>query len=190
MDTWDSPGQKGLKTSNIPVGQVVMRTTATILALDPGDVGVYTTTGTLPRNYAYRLAEIRVGINAPGEATLENPEDGMLVTLTENQATLKEFMIYNQAIIGSGVDDLKALQVRNPAVTNDFATFFGPNQRDPGLFTDVLDATKGQSQVVINWVDQAGNTGALGYLAYLRFLMYSVEQLRTGVIWQSYSNVQ
>lgn len=179
--SWVSPATVSLAGSIVPMRELVLTASATILALGSGDVGVYTITGTLPPGYAYRLAELRVNVNGPSETDLDHLGLAMLVTLTENQVSLKEFMIWNQAPAATISNAIAAIAVRNPSATNDFATMY-TTVADPGVYADLVDAGQGQSQIVLNVVDPSPITAALGLIVYIRFLVYSIEQLSTGLI--------
>ncbi len=155
-----------------------------IAILAGGNVGIYSFSTILPRNYAYRLVELRMQFASSSEGDLDNLQTGMEWVVTENQVTTKRFMTYNAVAFRNLSATLSSIQTRNPAVTNDFTTeqaFMNP----AGIFTDLIDASEGQSVMLGVIVDSVGTTAAIGTVFYARFLAYTVEQLNSGNVWQS-----
>lgn len=163
----------------IPFSEVTARSSGTILALGAGDVGVYSFSTVLPRNYAYRLVELQLEFSGTAESELEHLERGMEWVITENQVTVKRFLTKNVVSIPA---TLNAYQARNPAITNDFVT--EQEISNPlGAFTDIIDASEGQSVLLGVIVDPNPTTTAIGIEFRARFLSYTVLQLNAGAIW-------
>lgn len=167
---------------SMPFSELTANGSGTLLALDAADIGVYSFSTVLPRNYAYRLVELRLEFAGTKEADLDNFQRGMEWVITENQVTVKRFLTFNSTAVGNaGVGD--AIQARNPSVTNDFVTEQAINN-PLGLFTDIIDASGVQSILLGVIVNAAGAaTDAVGVVFYARFLSYTIDQLNAGAIW-------
>lgn len=168
---------------NVPYGEIVFTGSISIPALGAGDTTIITMSGTLPEGWVYRPVEVHVNIFASVVADLAGAEEAMLLTLTENQVSVKSFQLFNQNIFYT--NDAGSAEF-NPAVTNDFVASFTPMPGDVpgGAYPDLLDASQGISIVQIVWVDRTATSSAYTGDVYLRFLYWTIEQARQGRLWQ------
>ncbi len=145
----------------------------TVPALGAGDVNVTTWTGTLPRNFVYRMVECRFGLATTAEAQLDNAAIGMRALFTENQVTTKTFPLFNTQALNAG--GAVAFPGINPAITNDHVAWAQPWPPE-GLYNDIIDASQGISNMQVTWIDDAPTTTAFTVTPWVRFLSYTVEQ--------------
>lgn len=183
INTFDRPNPPGIS----PFGELVMTNISGIPLVGTGDTSVTTLTGTLPRNFVYRLVEMRVVISGPSEADMDLPEFAMLVTLTVGTGLpgqVKSFGLYNQTHSNVQHASIAAFAGRNPSVTNDFVTFYTPVIEDEkSISTDIIDASQGTSTAEVIWVNTQADTAALNWNSFFRFLIYSVDQNIKSHIW-------
>lgn len=184
LNPFDSPAAREGYKGSMPFGELTLAVQDTILALGAGDVGVYTTTGTLPRNYYYKLASIYCRVAGTSEAQMDNPAVGMACLFSENQVGEHFFGIYNEVrSVTTGSGAFNAIQAANPSVTNDFITYYKPWGAPSGLYTDLIDASEGVSQFQAVWVDGTPTTTAMDIIWRLRFNAYTIEQGKAAASW-------
>lgn len=165
------------------MGEIVFRTSATILALGAGDVGVYTHTCTLLPNWVYRLVEMNVQLAAPAVADINDSANGMLVEIFENAVSNKMFQLSPLQNVINQTGTNQGFQARNPSVTNDFVGHYTPILQSPGIFTDFIDASDGISTIITTLIDATPTTAALGWVSYYRLLYWNIQQYNHGDIW-------
>lgn len=182
QQTFENPG--GFYTGTRPFGEVVFNTQGSaIAAKDAANTNVITMTGTLPAGFVYRLVELRCILSGVGGGDFNETEPTIGGLFTENQVTLKEFMLF-ATTLGAGIT-MPGFAVRNPSITNDHSNVYVPGSGDR-LYSDVIDASQGISIMQLILVNDSGNaTGAMVIGIYARFLQYTIAQLRNGSMWNS-----
>lgn len=165
-----------------PIAEVKATSSETILAKGISDEGVYSFSTILPSDFVYRLVELRIQLASVNVADLDNFERAMEFVFTENQVTSKRFQCVQENFFYTALD---AQIERNPGVTNPIVNAYMP-ANPYGLFTDVIDASQGQSIMLGVILDNnAAATNAVATDFYARFLQYTVDQLNSGAMWTS-----
>jgi len=167
-----------------PWGQLVARLSTSVPTVGVGDTSVTTLTTVLPRNYYYRLVELRIEAATVSEVSMDLPEPAMACHYTENGVTVKEFAIWNSSHTMINSSGIAAYQGRNPSVTNDFLANYQMNDWDAKVISsDLINASQGISNFVVVWVNGQPSTAAIGFISYIRFLIYTVDQGVSSPIW-------
>jgi len=167
-----------------PFGELVARLSTSVPAVGVGDTSVTILTTTLPRNYFYRLVELRIQTAATIETVMDLPEFAMACHYNENGVTVKDFAIWNQVHEMITSSSIAAYAGRNPSVTNDFLANWTMNAQDfKAINSDLIDASQGVSQFVVTWVNTQQSTGAMGFISYIRFLSYTIDQGVSAPVW-------
>jgi len=169
---------------SMPLAMLRAGVTDELTAKGAGDIGVYSTSTTLPPNFAYRLVELRLQLSAVSFTDLANFESGMEFVIVENQVTTKRFLAFNNPTFRFPSSQLAGYQTRNPAITNDFTTEYSI-ANPAGLGTDLINAFSGPGILQGTFVDSDGvnATAAIGTVFLARFLVYTVAQFNAGAIW-------
>lgn len=187
LHTFQVPGTLGGQGA-LPFGELVLSATATWPALGAADVNVLTITGTLPRGYVYRILEVEMLAATTSNAFMADPEEAAMGLFTENQVTERNFILVNQSMSNFGANTVSAFAATNPSATNDHQTVLGVRKdQNPGLFTDLIDASEGVSILQITWVNNRPTTDAIVVSPRCRFLVYTVQQFNSGQIWNHLS---
>ncbi len=173
--TWDSPG--GAYKGARPFGEITFTDTSVVPVVGVGDSSDAVFTGTLPRNFAYRMVEIRNTLFASDHTEASVVQPGQLVTFAENQVTKKHIMIWRN-------EGNTSSQVFSTAVTNNQVNSWTPAIGDVGVFTDVIDASDASATFVWHAINTVADVAAVTWAPYVRFYVYTIEQYRSGLMWE------
>lgn len=166
--TWETPG---LGKSAMPRGEIIYRGTNTVAALAADDESVYQLTCTLPRNYAWKFAEIRLSILGTDTAVFDDLERGGRVLVTADAQT-EDFMIFSESrLYNQSVNSNQVLE----GVTNDVMEGFRVPD-PPGCFFQPKLAA---GTIVLTLVDHSTDTTTAYAVTHsIRMYMYTIEQMQ------------
>lgn len=179
------------KAPTEPYGQLTLSVIAPIVSKAGSDTNVITVSGSFPRNFVYRPAEIQAIYQGISLTDMLEPQNTMLGLWSENQVVKRRFSLTNLSTknsyetLGAVTDSTASWHANSNAITNDFSAVCTPIDQ-PGLFTDVVNASEGVSQLQVTWLnDSSAATAAMQLIFYSRWLMYTVEQFHDGSMWVS-----
>ena len=158
-----------------PIAEIVGINQTTVAAIGAGDTGRITAQFNLPRNYAYRIQEMRTELFSSTNGGLTGYERIQMVTIAENQVTIKRIPMISLAFLAVGNDTTGGQRVFSAAAAKSFGTFFVPMAGDVGWQNDVHDGSDTNVIVTNTLICDTASTVEAVYQVYYRFLQYSLE---------------
>lgn len=170
--TWNVPGGATLPRTRIPRGERVYRGSQVIAIKDAANISVWTLTATLPRNFCYKLVEMRVRGDFTSAAEAIDIEPGAKATLTDDVASDSFDLVLPSQLTGEADPAAKGYRW---SATGLIWTFGMEAASLPATF---LKAQAADATVIVNWIDQSSDASATYTLFwYIRLFVFDVDQL-------------
>ncbi len=183
---WERPAETDRFTHDpaspaIPFGEAVFSGIQVIPAKINTNTSKWQLTISLPRGYAYLLAECALWVDST-EVVLDDFEKAMRVLITANPGDpnvvfSNGLLLINQMTHFSGTTNKNSVQNNASGAAADFTQFSIP----PGAWPrSPIMCEAGDGTWNLSWFDMSADSSALVNANFrIRFLMYTVEQLRT-----------
>lgn len=164
---WDTPPG----VSGYPRGEIVFAGIQTIPLKDAANVSIWELTCTLPRNFVWRLAELRFEAESDAEAVFDDWERGARVRISANAGSfIDDFGCFSSTRVYTQSQNSMPFTV---GATNDiFETF--ETAKLPGYFIDARQ----DASIVLTWLDVTSDSTAITTARFrIRCFMYTQEDL-------------
>lgn len=180
---WDIP--QGV--TGVPRGEVIYQGSQLVPATENMDTSMFTLTLNLPRNWAYKMMELRVFAQAIDNATFVDYDTGIHVTASTDKDGVSavfsdQFILWNVLSASTAyVSTGRSFVFSNPTDIN--FTEYARVPQLPGYFLDASDG----GRLFLRWCnDTTDDTNAITIGWYAKLYQYSVEQIRSWAVHQPF----
>ncbi len=159
-----------------PRGQIVFAGNAVIPLTLAANTAEWNLICNFPRNFAYKLAEVKVAAFADAQVVFDDWDRGMRVLVSADIGGLSSAFTDNWAIYSEARAMMQSTNSFTFGVTgNDTMATFGHYGPLPGYFINAQEAAR----LTLTWGDDSSDaTAATTVFFRIRALIYDIDQLR------------